>query len=245
MVAGSLLLSSLFALKFSYPQIILTLAILSFAVAAYIYTLMPEFLWRFACVVLTKIIYKFKTVNVPALSPDKAMVVVANHVSFVDWLLLAAAVNRPARFVMDHKIYNNFFLKPIFKGVGAIPIAPQKVNSEIYENAFKEIKKTLDEEGVVCIFPEGKITKDGNLNPYKSGIETILKQNPQADVVALVIKNMYGSFFSRAHSDRAFSKPSMLLKNFRKEIVVEGVGSLGNKEATALKLEEMTRAKIA
>jgi 1-acyl-sn-glycerol-3-phosphate acyltransferase len=140
--------------------------------------------------------------HLPATGPG---VVVSNHVSFVDALVLAAASRRPLRFVMDHTIFRLPVLRFVFRTARAIPIAARKEDPALLERAFAEIGHALDDGDLVCIFPEGRITTTGEMNPFRPGIERILARNP-VPVVPVALRGLWGSFFSRKDG-RALSRP--------------------------------------
>ena len=121
---------------------------------------------------------------------------VCNHVSFVDALLIGGAVRRPIRFVMYYKIYNLPVLNFIFRTAGTIPIAGRAEDEAIYERAFKKIAEYLNDGELVCIFPEGKLTTDGQINEFKAGVTRILEQTP-VPVIPMALQGLWGSFFSR------------------------------------------------
>jgi 1-acyl-sn-glycerol-3-phosphate acyltransferase len=119
--------------------------------------------------------------------------------------VLAAASRRPIRFVMDHAIFKLPVLRFIFKTARAIPIAPRREDPAMLERAYEEIGDALDAGDLVCIFPEGKITSTGELNPFRPGIERILARNP-VPVVPMALRGLWGSFFSR-EGGSAFRRP--------------------------------------
>jgi 1-acyl-sn-glycerol-3-phosphate acyltransferase len=121
---------------------------------------------------------------------------VCNHVSFVDALLLGGAIRRPIRFVMYYKIYNLPVLNFVFRTAGAIPIAGRGEDEAIYERAFARIAEYLAAGELVCIFPEGKLTGDGEIDVFKGGVNRILSETP-VPVIPLALQGLWGSFFSR------------------------------------------------
>jgi 1-acyl-sn-glycerol-3-phosphate acyltransferase len=123
-------------------------------------------------------------------------VLVANHVSFVDALVIAAASRRPIRFVMDHTIFKIPVLSFVFRTSHAIPIASRKEDPARLEQAYDAVAKALDEGELVCIFPEGRITTTGDLNVFRPGIERIVGRTP-VPVIPLALRGLWGSFFSR------------------------------------------------
>jgi len=122
-------------------------------------------------------------------------------VSFVDAVLLMAASPRPIRFVMDHRIFRVPVLGWLFKLAKAIPIAPQKEDPEAYEKAFAQAAQVLREGDLLGIFPEGAITRDGHLQPFKGGVEDLLDaahaEGLEVPVVPMALTRLWGSFFSR------------------------------------------------
>ena len=183
------------------PELFLAIAILGALVSIFIYNRVPEFFIRFVIWMLSHSIYRVKHENIDNLPEEGACIIVSNHISFFDALLLGGAFKRPVRFVMFEPIYNIPVLKQFFKSVGAIPINSKKANPECYENAFKEIKKLLENGEVLCIFPEGKLTADGEVDEFKSGIEKMVKETP-TPVLPVAIQGLWGSMFSRKNKIR-------------------------------------------
>ena len=128
--------------------------------------------------------------------------------SFVDALIIAAACRRPIRFVMDHNIFRVPLLNFVFRTSKTIPIAPAKENPELLEKAYDEIAAALRDGDLVGIFPEGRITDNGELYPFRSGISRIIERTP-VPVVPLALRGLWGSFFSRKDG-RAMSRPSRI-----------------------------------
>lgn len=178
------------------PQIFLATAILNAFVAFYIYRLVPEFLLRFFAWVLIHTLYRIRGVNTDTLPKEGAAVLVCNHVSYMDALVILAISPRPIRFVMDHRIFKTPVISWIFKTGKAIPIAPYKEDPWITEKAYVDIAQALHEGDLVCIFPEGKLTSTGELNEFKGGIMKILERSP-VTVFPIALRGLWGSFFSR------------------------------------------------
>lgn len=179
----------------SIPMFFLVLTIMNIIVAIYIYTLVPEFTMRCLVWVFTHIMYRIKHKNLHMIPSEGPAVIVSNHVSYVDALIIASLCRRPARFVMDSMIFKIPIMNFIFSTAKAIPICSQKQNPDVYAKAFESIAEALDSGEIVCIFPEGMITKTGDINEFKKGIERILERNP-VPVVPSALKGLWGSFFS-------------------------------------------------
>ena len=177
------------------PQFFMVLVVMNLAVAFFIYSLVPEFTMRCLIWVLTHLFYHIRHENLDLIPSEGAAVIVCNHVSYVDALIIASLVRRPARFVTDSDIFNIPVLNFIFRTGKAIPITSMKKDPETYEKAFEAISRELEAGEIVCIFPEGRLTLDGDIHEFKNGIEKIIKKNP-VPVVTSALRGLWGSFFS-------------------------------------------------
>ena len=205
MVVAAGLGAGLLAAGVTIPQLILITAVLNAAVAVYIYTLVPEFLVRFIVWLLVHTIYRLRVKGVEHIPEEGPALIVANHVSFVDALVITAASRRPIRFVMDHHIFRWPILSFVFRSSRAIPIAPAKEDAAMMERAFEEVARALEAGELVGIFPEGRITDDGELKPFRPGIRRIVERTP-VPVVPLALRGLWGSSFSRKDGP-ALSRP--------------------------------------
>ncbi len=206
MIVSSVGVGALLGAGFTIPQIIFVVGVLNAVVAAYIFLLVPEYMLRFVAFILTRLIYRFKVRGDEHIPTTGAAILVCNHVSFVDAVLLMAASPRPIRFIMDHRIFAIPVLGWMFKLAKAIPIAPQKDDPKTYEAAFEQARQVLAEGDLLGIFPEGGITKDGELGEFKGGVMKILESQP-VPVVPLALQNLWGSFFSRVEQGNAMVRP--------------------------------------
>ena len=207
MVAGGVLAAVALAVwHFNIPQLFLLAAIINAGVAIYIYTLVPEFLMRFLTWIFIHVMYRIRTAGLDRIPEEGPAVLVSNHVSLMDALVIGGMVCRPVRFVMDHNIFRIPVLSFIFRTAKAIPIASAHENESMLKAAFDRVDEELADGNLVCIFPEGKLTRDGEMNPFKKGIERILDRRP-VPVVPLALKGMWGSFFSRRGGEAMKSLP--------------------------------------
>lgn len=196
MVVGALAAGSLLGAGLSIPVLFGVAAIMNAAVAIYIYKLVPEFLLRFIIWLLVHTVYRLRTEGLQHIPEEGPAVIVCNHVSFVDALVIAAASRRPIRFVMDHRIFRWPVLSFVFRHSRAIPIAPAKEDPAMMESAFAEVSQALAAGELIGLFPEGRITGDGELCPFRPGITRILQANP-VPVVPMALRGLWGSMFSR------------------------------------------------
>jgi len=200
MVAASLY--GLFALSVgvSIPMLFLIMALMNAAVALFIFMLVPEFIMRLLVWLLVHTIYRVDKRDLDNIPEEGPALLVCNHVSYVDALVLAGCIRRPIRFVMYYRIFELPILSFIFKTAQTIPIAGARENKAMMEQAFDEVSAALGDGELVCIFPEGKLTDSGELNVFKPGISRILERDP-VSVVPLALRGLWGSFFSRAHGN--------------------------------------------
>ena len=196
MVFSAVISMLLFKLGLTIPQLFLATALFSAVVAIYIYTLVPEFLMRFIIWMLIHGIYRLKKEGLEHLPEDGPALIACNHVSFVDALVISAACPRPIRFIMDHRIFKIPILNFVFREGKAIPIAPAKEDPAMLERAYAEVAQALADGDLVGIFPEGGITFDGELQPFRGGVTRILDATP-VPVVPMALRGLWHSFFSR------------------------------------------------
>ena len=211
MIGSSVIAGALLGAGFTVPQVFLFTGIANAVVAAYIFLLVPEYLLRFVAWVMSRFIYRFKVRGDEHIPSTGAAILACNHVSFVDAVLLMAASPRPIYFLMDHRIFRVPVLGWLFRLAKAIPVAPQKEDPAIYEAAFERAAQVLREGDLLAIFPEGGITKDGELQPFKGGIMKIIERAQadriQAPVVPMALTNLWGSYFSRIERGTAMVRP--------------------------------------
>ncbi len=185
---------------FSISQLFLLVAIFNALIAIYIYSLVPEFFMRFMVWLLIHSVYHVKAKGLDKIPDEGPAVLVCNHVSFVDALIIAGCVRRPVRFVMYYKIYNLPILHFIFKIAKMIPIAGKHEDETLLKKAFVDIDNALADGDLVCIFPEGKLTANGKMNTFRDGVEKIIEQRA-VPVVPMALQGLWGSVFSRQRSN--------------------------------------------
>jgi 1-acyl-sn-glycerol-3-phosphate acyltransferase len=238
MVVSALASMLLFAAGLSIPQLFLATALLNAAVAVYIYMLVPEFLLRFLVWLLVHSVYRLEKSGLERIPESGPAVIVCNHVSYVDALVITAGCPRPIRFVMDHRIFEVPILSFFFREGRAIPIAPAKEDAALMENAFDEIDRALAAGELIGLFPEGRITDTGDIDAFRPGIARILARSP-VPVVPLALRGLWDSFFSRKEGP-AMSNP-WRLRPFRKIGLVAG-NAVSPVEATPERLQQVVLA---
>ncbi|SIT38537.1 Lysophospholipid transporter LplT [Paraburkholderia piptadeniae] len=205
MIVSSLMAVALTSAGVGIPGLFLVTALLNVIVAVYIYSLVPEFLLRFVAWLLVHTFYRIRLVHAERMPEQGAAVLVCNHVSYVDALVIMAESPRPIRFVMDHRIFRTPFAGWLFRHAKAIPIAPAHEDPDLLKRAYDACAKALDDGDLVCIFPEGKLTKTGDMNPFRHGVSEILQRAP-VSVVPMALRGLWGSVWSRS-ADARFPRP--------------------------------------
>ncbi|PJJ96300.1 glycerol acyltransferase [Lysobacteraceae bacterium NML91-0213] len=225
-------------LGWTIPQLLLALAIANLLVALWIFTIVPEFLMRFLSWVLVRALYRLRLHGIEANVPDDGpALLVCNHVSYMDALILAASVPRPVRFVMYHRIFAIPLLSWIFRTAKAIPIAPEKEDAALMQRAFDAIDAALADGELVLVFPEGRLTADGDIAPFRSGVERILARRP-VPVVPMALRNMWTSMWSRQNSRL---RRMRLPRRLRARVDVVAAAPVDGRQATAALLEAQVR----
>jgi 1-acyl-sn-glycerol-3-phosphate acyltransferase len=240
MIVAALMAKALLDAGLTFPQLFLVVGLMNAAVAAYIYMLVPEFLMRFICWLLVHSFYRLEKSGLDNIPHEGPAVLVCNHVSFVDPLVILAASPRPIRFVMDHRIFKTPIVSFVFRTGKAIPIAPAKQDPKLMDAAFDAVARALEAGELVAIFPEGRITDNGELYPFRPGIRRILDRTP-VPVIPLALKGLWGSFFSRRDGP-AMTKPTRIFKRIFSRIALEAAPAVAPQSATPESLQAIVQA---
>ncbi len=237
MVLSAVVAAGSLAAGLSIPELFLVTALMNLAVAVFIYSLVPEFLVRFLVWILIHTVYRLNKTGMERIPEEGPALLVCNHVSFVDALILGGCVRRPVRFVMYHRIFDIPVLSWLFRTVKAIPIAPAREDAELLARAMDTIDAELEAGHLVCIFPEGGLSADGEIGEFKGGVDRILSRRA-VPVVPMALSGLWGSFFSRARGAAMSSLPRRFWS--RIELAVGQPLSAG--QASAERLREAVAA---
>ena len=161
--------------------------------AIYAFITLPQFLLRLIFKLAANFRYKFSTYGLKNFPKDGPALLLGNHVSWIDWMIVSIASPRRISFVIERSFYEKWYLKPIFKFFGLIPIS-----SKASREAFRDIRSKLDEGKIVAIFPEGAISRNGHLGAFAKGFEFALKDS-DIPIIPFYIHGLWGSRFSFAH----------------------------------------------
>ena len=198
MVAAAGLAALGLSLGMTIPQVLLMTGLLNACVAIYIYGLVPEFLLRFLAWILVTFIYRLRVRGIENIPERGPALLICNHVGFADAIVISAACPRPVRFIMEASIFKIPVLSTIFRGMKAIPVAPAKEDPQVYERAFQIVAAELRDGNLVCIFPEGRLTADGEIGAFRPGMMRILSETP-VPVIPMALTGLWDSMFSRKY----------------------------------------------
>ncbi len=193
-MAGSLGAGFLSHMGLSATEILLACAGVALTGTVIVLWLLPDSLLRFTVVLLPRLIYRLTVIGSESVPREGAALLVPNHVSFVDGLLLMASLDRPIRFVVDARYAEYPLLRPLMKAMRVIPITSGE-GPRVILRALRDAGTALDNGEIVCIFPEGQITRTGTLLPFRRGFERIVKGR-QVPVIPVHLDRVWGSIFS-------------------------------------------------
>ena len=213
-------------LELSIPQFFLFLSLLNLAVALFIYTQVPDFFWRFMVWLISHTMYRVSHKGLSNIPKKGGALIVCNHVSYMDALLLAGACPRPIRFLMDRDIYNIPFIKTFCNACKVIPIDATDRKSVL--KALVKVSEHLDQGEVVCVFPEGQLTYDGEIGPFMRGVDLIIRRS-SVPVVPLALQGLWGSYFSREGGRALLKFP----KRFWSKVTIVAGRPISAKEANS------------
>ena len=237
LVAAALFGIGLLKAGLTIPQLFLVTALLNAAVTLWIFLLVPEFLMRFVDWLLISLFYRVHRDGLERIPEEGPALLVCNHVSFMDALIIMGSVRRPVRFVMDCKIFRIPVLSFVFRTAKAIPIAGAKEDPAMLQRAFARIDKALAAGELVCVFPEGGLSVDGEIAAFRPGIEKILAQRP-VPVVPLALRGLWRSMWSRRDSKLGRAR---LPRRFRARIALLAGHLVDGASTSAADLEQRVR----
>ncbi|MDX1303716.1 MFS transporter [Photobacterium sp.] len=236
-MVASAIISILFlsVLDLSIPQFFFVLSVMNLCVVLYLYIQVPDFFWRFLVWMVTHTMYRVTHTNLASIPKQGGALLVCNHVSYMDALLLAGACPRPIRFLMDQDIYNLPLIRAFCRACKVIPVNASDGKS--IRTAFSQVSEYLDNGDLVCVFPEGQLTHDGEIGPFLRGIDIIIKHSA-VPVIPVALQGLWGSLFSREGGRALLKKP----KRFWSRVNIVAGSALTSSEANSTTLRERVMA---
>lgn len=221
-VLGVVVLLGLKALGLGFRGQFWVLGVLMLIAAVYTVRLLPHYLLRFIALAIVRSMYKVRAVNHPNIPEKGGVLMLSNHVSYMDAFIIGAASQRPVHFVMWDQLYNIRYVTWFLKIVGTVPISATRA-----KDAIRAVGAALKEGRVVCLFPEGQITRHGMFNDLRKGFELMARQG-DAVVLPVYLEGLYGSVFSH-EGGNCFKK---MPKKVRYPVYVHFGKPLSAREAT-------------
>ena len=192
-------------LGFSAAQGFSAIGVITLAVTLLSFRVLPDFLIRFIALVTMRLFYRLRIFGHENLPAEGPALLIPNHVTWVDALLLSATSQRRIRFVMERSIYNKPLLQGLFRLMGVIPVSSEDGRKGLVE-FMKQARAALDDGYMVCIFAEGEITRNGMLREFRGGFERIVK-GTNYPIIPVYIGGAWGSILSYAHGRLLSSLP--------------------------------------
>ncbi len=181
--------------SFSPEHLFLCIALLTLAVTGYAMFLLPDLAVRFAVVTLTHTLYRVRITGAENIPESGPVLLVANHVSFVDGLLITSCTSRKIRFLMHEDFYRHVLIHPFARITGVIEV-PARGRCKSMKAMFGIVREALRNGEAVCVFPEGKITRNGLIDDFKEGFSRMLPQDRKVPIVPVYLGMIWGSIFS-------------------------------------------------
>ena len=236
MLIGALLYGLLAViLKLDPATIFVVLGIMTILAVTYICTVIPEYLIRFCAWLLTHTLYRIRIYGEENIPHEGAALLAPNHVTYIDSLLLGSTMQRFIRFIMHNDFFELPLIQNLFRLMQAIPIDPAKGR----ENVMAALNAATDElksGHVVCIFPEGKLTRDGEIDEFRTGMETVMS-GVDCPIIPVYLGNIWGSLFSWSGGKAILKKPAKLFAR-----IVVHFGEPLPSTTTAAEVESAVRA---
>jgi len=196
----------------------------------------PRPLVRWLVYLTVRLIYRLRLSGTAHIPARGAALVVCNHVSFMDALVIGGASRRPLRFLMDKPIYDSSWLNWLFRLVGAIPVESERHDPGNVRRALQEVSRALRDGEVVMLFPEGRLTSNGEIHAFRRGLELILARDP-VPVVPAGLSGLWGSWTSHADGPALSGRP----RRFRARVALHFGEPLAPGRATRAVLERRVR----
>ena len=180
--------------KMTITTVTLVLAVITFTLSVVTFMMMPQMLLRMLMKILFMTLYRLRIFGKEQIPSEGPALLYANSSSFVDIFFISACTTRPIRFMMHENFYHNWFMRPLYKAAGflVVPVGKPKQLNEL----FRKTREALEHGEIVCVFPEGVITRNGNISRFKNGMSFMLPDHVDVPIIPIRIGMTWGSIFS-------------------------------------------------
>ena len=207
LLAAALLWLFVTPLKLSADFMIVVLGLLTFAMTIYVLRLLPDVSARFILWLFTHSLYRIRVVGVDNIPRHGPALLVSNHVSFVDAILIGASIPRFIRFMLHREYYDSRWFNWFFRLMKAIPVVPTSRRGIV--ESLRRARAELEAGEVVCIFAEGAISRTGHLLPFRRGFEKIV-EGSNIPIIPVHLDQVWGSIFSFKEGRFFWKRPRLL-----------------------------------
>ncbi|NPA73888.1 MAG: acyl-[ACP]--phospholipid O-acyltransferase [Epsilonproteobacteria bacterium] len=218
-----LVITALFG-YFNLSSVTLFYLIAIVSTIGFIYTIitMTHSFVRYIIRMIVRMRYRVDVFGIENVQTEKGVLLLGNHISFLDWAMLQIAYPKQIRFVMDRTFYNKWYLKPFLKFAKVIPIS-----SRGSKGALSEVAKALNNGETVAIFPEGHISRNGHLDEFRNGFERAAKdvEENAAVIVPFYLRGLWEDNFSYASKKLKNSSTKEISVSFSKPMSIHSTAS--------------------
>lgn len=172
----------------------LLIAVFTLLLAAVTFTFMSQFLLRMLMKILLSTLYRLRIFYPERMPEEGPALIVANRASFVDIFFISATTTRPIRFMLHESFFRNAFMRPLYMGAGFFEVNPTRPKK--LKLLFQQTKEALAKGELVCVFPEGEITRNGTMSEFKDGVSAMLPDGIDVPIIPVRIGMTWGSIFS-------------------------------------------------
>lgn len=173
------------------------LALCSTIVLIFNFFAVPERILRLLALFITQMLFKLARTGKGEIPEQGACLIVSNHVSFFDGFLIAFLTHRNVRFMLHEDYFKHPLIRP-FARFGNMIKVPEHLNKESFQILLKEVKNRLENHEVICLFPEGKLTRNGVINEFRPGFMHFLKETPHIPIIPVYLGRLFGRFLTRS-----------------------------------------------
>lgn len=195
MICGSLVAAGMAHIGLTLGDMLVVSALLVVAATIWSVRLMPEALVRLVFIILTTTFYKIRIINKEYIPKEGGALLLSNHLSASDAFFVIASIDRPIRFMMSETHYNKWWLRPFAMAMDAIPVPYSSENPAAFKKAMHQACKQMKRGHIVCMFPEGQVSRTGTMQPFREGIEEII-QDCNCPIIPVNLDRVWGTIFS-------------------------------------------------
>jgi len=216
-----LILTALFGyFQFSATGLFYITSTIAFLGMVYTFIKLPQSLIRYLVRMLIGMKYSLHVEGLKHIPADKGVLLLGNHVSYLDWAILQMAYPKQIRFVIERAYYQKWYVKPFLDFFGAIPISSRGSRS-----ALLKVTEALNKGETVALFPEGHLSRNGHLSTFQKGFELATKEAENAVIVPFYLRGLWENNFSYASAKMKRKKNKDITVNFSEAIDIHSTAS--------------------